>query len=107
MPNMELPDKIALITGAGSGIGRAIAIAFARAGARVVLAGRRPQELEETERVIREGGGDALAVSTDVTAEESIRALIDQAKPLHVAVNAAGILIGGSIDEMEAEAFAR
>jgi NAD(P)-dependent dehydrogenase (short-subunit alcohol dehydrogenase family) len=107
MSNIELSDKTALITGAGSGIGRAIAIAFARAGARVVLAGRRLRELEETERVIREGGGDALAVQTDVTAEDSIRHLVERGKPFHVAVNAAGILIGGSIDEMEADSFAR
>lgn len=107
MSNLEFSDKTALITGAGSGIGQAIAIAFARSGARVVLAGRRLRELEETERLIREEGGDALAISTDVTAEDSIRNLIDRAKPLHIAVNAAGILIGGSVDEMEADAFAR
>ncbi len=107
MSNLDFSDKTALITGAGSGIGRAIAIAFARFGARVVLAGRRLRELEETERIIREGGGEALTISTDVTAEDSIRNLVDRAKPLHVAVNAAGILIGGSVDEMEANAFAR
>jgi len=107
MANRQFSDKTALITGAGSGIGRAIAIAFAQAGARVVLAGRWLQALEATAGVIREGGGDALAVSADVTAEDSIRDLVDQAKPLHVAVNAAGILISGSVDEMEADAFTR
>jgi len=53
MSNPQFSDKTALITGAGSGIGRAIAIAFAQASARVVLAGRRLQALEATAGVIR------------------------------------------------------
>lgn len=107
MANLEFCGKTALITGAGSGIGRSIAIAFASAGARVVLAGRRLEELEESARLIREGSGEALAVPADVTDERSVGALVDQVGPLHVAVNAAGIVPGGAVDEMEAEAFAR
>ena len=87
MASLEFSGKTALITGAGSGIGRSIAIAFANSGARVVLAGRRQEELEETARLIREGSGEAFAVSADVTYERSVGALVDQVGPLHVAVN--------------------
>lgn len=106
MAQIDFSGKTALITGAGSGIGRSIAVTFAQAGARTVVAGRRLAELEETVRLIRDAGGDAQAVAADVTDEESVRALIDSAGPLHLAVNAAGVVLGGAIDEMEAERFA-
>ena len=63
---------IALVTGAGSGIGRSVALALARAGFSVVLAGRRKEQLDE---VAREAGPAALAVSTNVTQPESVDAL--------------------------------
>lgn len=106
MANIDFSGKTALITGAGSGIGRSIAMTFAQAGARTVVAGRRLAELEETVRLIRDAGGEARAVAADVTDEESIRALIESAGPLHLAVNAAGVVFGGAVDEMEAEHFA-
>jgi NAD(P)-dependent dehydrogenase (short-subunit alcohol dehydrogenase family) len=64
--------KVALVTGAGSGIGRCVALALAKAGYAVVLAGRRAQQLEEA---AREGGAQCLAVPTDVTQESSVAAL--------------------------------
>ena len=64
--------KIALVTGAGSGIGRAVTLALARAGYTVVLAGRKPAPLDE---VAREAGSAALAVPTDVTDPASVEAL--------------------------------
>lgn len=106
MAQIDFSGKTALITGAGSGIGRSIAVTFAQAGARTVVAGRRLAELEETVRLIRDAGGDARAVAADVTDEGSVRTLIDSAGPLHLAVNAAGVVLGGAIDEMEAESFA-
>jgi NAD(P)-dependent dehydrogenase (short-subunit alcohol dehydrogenase family) len=106
MSNFEFSGKTALITGAGSGIGRSIAAAFANAGARTVLAGRRLSELEDTAQIIRDAGGDALCVATDVADEASVRTLVECAGPLHIAVNAAGIVRGGAVDEMDAEAFA-
>ena len=63
---------VALVTGAGSGIGRSVAVALARAGFSVVLAGRRKEQLDE---VAREAGPAALAVSTNVTQPESVDAL--------------------------------
>lgn len=67
--------KIALVTGAGSGIGRAASLALAAEGFDLVLAGRRLEPLEETGRLVREQGREALAVPTDVTDAQSVRAL--------------------------------
>jgi len=69
---MSTEQKIALVTGAGSGIGRAAALALAKAGWSVVLAGRRPQELAAT---AAGASGETLAVPTDVSDEASVRAL--------------------------------
>ncbi|MGO4562681.1 SDR family oxidoreductase [Rhizobiales bacterium 3FA27D7] len=107
MSNFELSSKTALVTGAGSGIGRSIAMTFAKAGMRTVVAGRRLSELEDTARMIRKAGGDALCVSVDVTDEASVGALVERIGSLHIAVNAAGIVLGGPVDDMDAEAFAR
>ncbi|MFN8926765.1 MAG: SDR family oxidoreductase [Rhodospirillales bacterium] len=87
--------KIALVTGAGSGIGRAVAVALAVAGHAVVLAGRRKDALEETAATIGAAGGTALAVPTDVTDPASVAALFDRTKAaygrLDVLFNNAGI----------------
>jgi len=57
--------------------------------------------------MIRKAGGDALCVSVDVTDEASVGALVERIGSLHIAVNAAGIVLGGPVDDMDAEAFAR
>jgi len=67
--------KIALVTGAGSGIGRAASLALQGAGYSVVLAGRRAEKLEETAALAAPSGGAMLAVSADVSDPESVRAL--------------------------------
>src|SRR5580700_10841167 len=67
--------RIALVTGAGSGIGRAVSIALQAAGYSVVLAGRRAAELERTAASVVKDGGKFLAVPTDVTKQESVKAL--------------------------------
>src|SRR3989442_13254932 len=69
-------SKIALVTGATSGIDRATAIAFAREGAKVVVSGRREKEGNETVEFIRKGGGEATFVKTDVTSESDVAALL-------------------------------
>ncbi|MFE9446228.1 glucose 1-dehydrogenase [Streptomyces sp. NPDC006602] len=68
-------DKVAFVTGAGSGIGRATA--FARAGARVALADLPVDGLRETARLIEEAGGQALALTCDVTNEDDVRSALD------------------------------
>ncbi|HET7640481.1 MAG TPA: SDR family NAD(P)-dependent oxidoreductase, partial [Ktedonobacteraceae bacterium] len=63
---MELQDKIAVITGGGRGIGRAIALAYAREGANLVLASRSQEALEETQSMVEDLGRKALVVPTDI-----------------------------------------
>ncbi|MGW1914912.1 SDR family NAD(P)-dependent oxidoreductase [Streptomyces sp. NPDC002076] len=91
--------RTALVTGAGSGIGRTVALALADEGARVVVAGRRPDPLAETVRLIEEQGGKALAVTTDVSraadADAAVRAAVEHFGSLDVAVNNAGVFRGG------------
>lgn len=72
----HLQGKVAIVTGAGRGIGRAVARKLAQAGAAVVLAGRTPEALEATAGQIRADGGEALALPADVTREESVKALV-------------------------------
>ena len=90
-----LAGKVVLVTGASSGIGRAAALAFAREKSRVILAHRRIPEGEETARRVREAGGEALFVPTDVTRREEVEALLERAVAtwgrLDCAFNNAGI----------------
>jgi len=74
---VETARKVALVTGGGSGIGRAVAIGLASHGYAVIVAGRRADALEETVR--RASGGEVLAVPADVTDPSSVRALFDRA----------------------------
>ncbi|HEU5018831.1 MAG TPA: SDR family oxidoreductase [Pseudolabrys sp.] len=92
---MPASSKIALVTGAGTGVGKAVAVALAKAGYNLVLAGRRPEPLEETARAVKAAGTQALVVPTDVSKRESIVALFDKLKSsfgrLDVLFNNAGI----------------
>ena len=87
--------KVAFVTGATSGIGRATALAFAREGASVVVADVAADGNQETARLIEQAGGQALAVTCDVTRSEDVRAALDAAVErfgrLDIAFNNAGI----------------
>lgn len=96
-----LAGQVAIVTGAGRGIGRAVARALAREGAAVVLASRTRQELAQAAAEIRDAGGRALAVPTDVTQDTEVEALIEQAAGelgrVDVLVTAAGAASFGPV----------
>src|SRR5256885_1159729 len=75
---MTFKDKIIIITGASSGIGRACALAFAEAGAHLAISARDMEKLEETASACRAFGAKVIAVHTDVAKEEDCKALIDK-----------------------------
>ncbi|MBD3887406.1 SDR family oxidoreductase, partial [Phormidium tenue FACHB-886] len=91
---MILQDKVALVTGGTSGIGRAAAIAYAQQQAKVVVVGRRIDEGEETVRLIKEASEEAIFVQADVTKEADVEAMVDKAVSvfgrLDIAFNNAG-----------------
>ena len=92
---LELEGKVALVTGGTSGIGRETTVLFAKAGAKVVVAGRREKEGQETVEVVRSSGGDGLFVKTDVSKAAEVEALVHRTVErfgrLDVAFNNAGI----------------
>jgi NAD(P)-dependent dehydrogenase (short-subunit alcohol dehydrogenase family) len=90
---MLLKDKVAVVTGGGRGIGRAIALAYAREGARLVLAARSVGGLEETRRAVADLGGEALVVPIDISDVESVSALAQQ---VHVHFGRVDILVNNS-----------
>ncbi len=104
----SLRDKVAIVTGAGRGIGAATAELFARDGARVVLASRTEQELADTAHAIAAVAGKdrVLAVPTDIADEAAIVALFEQTLArfgdLHVLVNNAAMFVGGEVTEIDA-----
>jgi len=97
-----LQGRLALITGAGGGIGTAIALHFARAGARVVLTDQSLETCEATARKVREAGGEAWAYALDVTDEQACAALAaqvgEEVGAIDTLVNNAGVLIRENID---------
>ena len=99
MAATELSGKIALVTGASQGIGRAVALELARAGATVALAARSADKLESVAAEIAGSGGVAQAYSVDVSSEESIKACAKQViadhGAVHILVNNAGITKDG------------
>lgn len=92
---MKLTDKVALITGGGSGIGAAIAEALAGEGAKIAIAGRRAERLAATVKAIRTEGGTAQDFPADVSQEEAIVALVKETQttlgPIDILVNNAGM----------------
>ncbi len=75
---ITLENKVALVTGATSGIGKATALALGAAGANVVFSGRRDPEGEATAALIRDAGAECLFVRSDVSSEEDVKALVQK-----------------------------
>lgn len=107
----RLEGKVAMITGGGTGIGRAIALAFAREGAKLAVAGRRKEKLNETIREMEKQGGQGLAIVCDVAkAKDAAHAVRETAKHfgrLNVLVNNAGMLHASTIEGIAEEEWDR
>lgn len=95
LERFRVDGKLALITGAGTGLGRQFAETLAEAGAKVALAARRSEKLEETAEAIRAAGGEALCLDLDVTSSDSIRGCLEalnaEAGVADILINNAGI----------------
>lgn len=105
--NTSLENKVVLVTGGTSGIGRTAAIALAEAGAKVVVAGRRKNEGQEVVETIEKAGGKALFVKTDVSREEDVKTLVEKTVAtfgrLDFAFNNAGIEGAGLPTDQQTE----
>jgi 3-oxoacyl-[acyl-carrier protein] reductase len=103
---VSIENKVAVVTGSGRGIGRAIAIELGRLGAQVVLAARSRNELDETARMI---GKNASVVPTDVRKKDELHRLFEQTTtalgPVDILVNAAGLGIFGPVIDFKEEDF--
>ena len=106
---MLLKNKIALITGASSGIGKATALLFAKEGALVILTARHLDKLKLVEKEVKGNYGKAESYSMDITdrkqVKETIKKIIEKYKKIDILVNSAGIVKWGSIEETSYEDF--
>src|ERR1700726_2515163 len=103
----QLQDRVAIVTGASNGIGRAIAEMFSHEGAKTVLVARRAELLDEVASGIRSRGGEALPAPTDVTQEEQVTALFAMVTKtygrLDILVNNAGVATHINTEEISLE----
>jgi len=107
----RVAGKAAIVTGAGTGIGRAIALALAREGAKVVVAGRRREKLEEVAQAIRRAGGEAVVTVCDVSIEADGQRAVKDAEEafghVNVLVNNAGALSVSTVEGISVEEWDR
>jgi NAD(P)-dependent dehydrogenase (short-subunit alcohol dehydrogenase family) len=109
--NKRLSGKVAIVTGASRGIGRAISVAFGTEGASVVLAARDLEALSETAKMVKTAGGDALAVGVEMTDEGSLKNLVraagDHFGRIDILVNNAGITHSAKLAETKTSDYDR
>jgi len=107
----RLKERIAIVTGAGQGIGRALALGLAREGAKVVVAEINERNAIAVKEEIEAGGGTAVALSTDVSDESSVQAMVGdslrQFGSIDILINNAGIFPVSSVEEMREEDWDR
>ncbi len=105
----RLEGKVAIVTGSSSGIGKAIALRFGDEGAKVVLAARRLHLCEQTATRIRDNGGEACAIQTDISDEHQVNALVQQTVMRYgrvdILVNNAGVFGGGHLADTDTQTF--
>ena len=103
----ELTGKVAVVTGASSGLGADAARAYVEAGANVALLARRFEKLEALAEELRAAGADALPVQCDVTDEESVKAAIEKVLEhfgrIDILLNNAGVAVRGGVDTLTVE----
>ncbi|HXL21939.1 MAG TPA: SDR family oxidoreductase [Candidatus Dormibacteraeota bacterium] len=107
----RLAGKVALVTGGGSGIGKAVALAFAAEGAKVAVMGRRLEKVQEVAAEVKKRGGDAVAIAGDVAkaadAERAVRETVEKLGGLNVLVNNAGMLSVATVETVPEEEWDR
>jgi len=94
----RLEGKVALVTGAGRGIGRAVALAYAREGARVVCTARSEDQIRSAAQEIRTAGGEAIALAADVTSHASVQSMYRAADEAFGALDVVFVNAGGSVE---------
>ena len=106
---LDLSGRVALITGASSGLGKQFALTLSRAGAAVVLGGRRIERLKDLRSEIEAGGGDAHVVGLDVTDTASIRSAVAHAEtevgPIDILINNSGVSITERLVDVSEESY--
>jgi len=111
MRRYDFKDKVVIVTGASSGIGRATALEFARHGSKVVLAARSADKLRTLQDEITQLGVESLAVVTDVSIEEDCRRMVEAAVEkfgtVHILINNAGISMRASFEEVKMSVLKR
>ncbi|GAA4591974.1 glucose 1-dehydrogenase [Planotetraspora phitsanulokensis] len=108
---MKFAGKVVLVTGGGSGIGRAVALGFAREGALVIVAGRRAEPLDDTVRLVEAAGGDAWAITADLTRSGDVARIVDEIVRRHgrldIAINNAGVFTAAKVADIDEDDWTR